>query len=93
LSEKYRIFETEQFIKDLNVLKGKFKEKIYKKITNNIYQTLKNNPYYGKNIKKLKSWQPETWRYRIQNFRLFYEIDKSEKTVYIISFDQRKEAY
>jgi mRNA interferase RelE/StbE len=38
-------------------------------------------------------YKPETWRYRIGKYRLFYVIDENEKTVYILSIDLRKEAY
>ena len=50
-------------------------------------------PHFGNNIKKLKNWKPETWRCRIGDFRLFYEIDNRELIVSITVIDNRKDAY
>ena len=83
MSNNFKIFETDQFINNLDKIKGKTRKKIYKKITDYIYPQLKENPYYGKNIKKLINWSPETWRYRLGDFRIFYEIDKVERIVFI----------
>lgn len=89
----YKVFETNQFVMDLDRIKGKVKNKIYCKITNYVYPQIKENPHYGINIKKLINWIPETWRYRISNYRLFYEINDKEKIVYITAFEIRKNAY
>lgn len=48
---KYKIAETETFEKKINTLKYKF---LYKKIKEYIYPILRENPYFGPNIKKLK---------------------------------------
>ncbi len=93
MSDNYKIFETEQFIKSFNKIKGKSQAKIYVKILNYIYSQLKNNPYYGKNIKKLRNWSSETLRNRSGDFRIFYEINENEKIVFITSFEKRKDAY
>ena len=70
----FKIFETDQFLKDLKKLDKPEKMRLYSKILNTIYPQLKNNLYFGKNIKKLKAYSPDTWRYRIGSLRLFYEI-------------------
>ena len=93
LPENYRVFETDQFLNDLDRIRGKKQEKLYHKISNYVYPQIKNNPYYGMNVKKLKDWDPETWRYRIGNYRLFYEIDEIEKIISIIAFEIRGNAY
>lgn len=90
---KYRIFETSQFTDDLNQIKGKKQHKLYSKIKNYIYPQLKDNPYYGLNIKKLKNYRPETWRYRIGDYRLFYDINDNEKIISLIALDTRQDAY
>jgi len=74
----YKIFETDNFLKNLDKIRGKNRTLIGKKLLGIIYPQLKIQPYYGNNIKKLKNYTPETWRYRIGNFRLFYEIENSE---------------
>ncbi|MFA4923824.1 MAG: type II toxin-antitoxin system RelE/ParE family toxin [Ignavibacteriaceae bacterium] len=66
---------------------------IKKKLLQYIYPQLRDEPHYGNNIKKLVNHKPETWRYRIGKYRLFYIIDEREKTIFITSLDLRKDAY
>ncbi|MBN2372916.1 type II toxin-antitoxin system RelE/ParE family toxin [bacterium] len=83
----FKIFETNQFLKDLEQdFKGQ-QERIKKKLIAYVYPQLRQNPYFGKNIKKLKDYNPETWRYRIGDYRFFYEIDVNKKVVYMIAVD------
>ena len=89
----FKIFETDQFLKDLKKLDKPEKMRLYSKILNTIYSQLKNNPYFGKNIKKLKAYNPDTWRYRIGSLRLFYEISDKEKIAYIITIEYRGSSY
>jgi len=89
----YRIFETRQFIKDLNKIKGKLHKKLKEKLKDYVYPQLRNQPHFGNNIKKLVGWMPETWRYRIGNYRVFYEIDEEEKIIFILTIDTRESAY
>jgi len=44
-------------------------------------------------IMKLIDYKPETWRYRISRYRLFYVIEESEKVIYMLSIDLRKDVY
>lgn len=89
----YRIFETNQFIDDLENVGLNLRKKIYNKIKSYAYPQLSINPYYGKNIKKLINYNPPTWRYRIGDYRLFYEIDQNNNTIYIIAIEIRDKAY
>ncbi|MCX6347768.1 MAG: type II toxin-antitoxin system RelE/ParE family toxin [Actinobacteria bacterium] len=89
----FKIFETDQFLKDLKKLDKPEKMRLYSKILNTIYPQLKNNPYFGKNIKKLKAYNPDTWRYRIGSLRLFYEISDKEKIAYITTIECRGSSY
>jgi mRNA interferase RelE/StbE len=90
---KFRIFEADQFIEDLSQdFKGQG-ERIRKKLSQYVYPQLRNNPYFGKNIKKLKNYEPETWRYRIGRYRFFYEIEEKERIVYMIAAESRKNSY
>lgn len=68
-------------------------ERIRKKLLEYVYPQLRNNPYLGKNIKKLKNYKPDTWRYRIGDYRFFYEINEKERVVYMIAADSRKDSY
>jgi mRNA interferase RelE/StbE len=89
----YRVFEAENFIKDFDKIKGKNKLLVENKLFDKLYPHLKEEPHYGNNIKKLKNYKPETGRYRIGNYRVFYEIDEDEKIVYIIGISTRQNAY
>jgi mRNA interferase RelE/StbE len=90
---KFKIFETDQFLHDLSRDFEGQGEKIAKKLRDYIYPQLRDNPYFGKNIKKLKNYQPETWRYRIGSYRFFYEVDEKEGVVYMLAVDARKDSY
>ena len=90
---KFRIFETTQFQSDKEKLPKKMKTTIENKLEGYVYPQLSKEPNCGLNIKKLKNYSPPTWRYRIGDYRIFYEIDETEKIVFILSIDQRKDAY
>ena len=90
---EYKIFETKRFLDDLDDLDANPRKKIYHKISDYVYPQLRVNPYYGKNIKKLTDYSPPTWRYRIGDHRLFYEIDQKERIIYIIAIEIRHRAY
>jgi len=50
--------------------------KLYKKIKEIAYPQLKQNPFFGNNIKKLKSEFEGI--YRFGNYRIFYRIEKEK---------------
>lgn len=89
----FKIFETNQFLEDLEQEFSGQKERIKRKLDSYAYPQLKQQPYFGKNIKKLKDYKPETWRYKIGDYRFFYEIDDHKKIVFMISADNRADAY
>jgi mRNA interferase RelE/StbE len=65
----------------------------YFKIKGNIYPVLRNSPFLGPNIKRLKGELSTIYRYRIGAYRLFYTIDFEKKLVLILDFMPRKDAY
>ena len=83
---KYRIAETETFEK-------KIKSTKYKKIKEYVYPILRENPYFGSNIKKLKGNYKDLYRFRIGDYRLFYKISEDTVIVFIIDIETRKDAY
>ena len=89
----FRIFETDQFNKDLNQLFGSLTNTPLTKLHTFVYPQLRIQPYFGKNIKKLRNYEPDTWRYRIRGFRFFYTIDERKKMVFMVSADNREGAY
>jgi len=90
---KYKIFETDTFREDLAGIcrsgLGRFKGKLLK----HIYPRLREEPHVGPNIKKLRGWDPPTWRVRIGDWRFFYEIDERERVVYMTAAYHRGKAY
>ena len=93
LLNKYRIFETDQFIRDLKSLSRSGLGKIEKKLREFVYPELGMHPRFGSNIRKLKGFSPDTWRYRIGNWRFFYEIDDDESIVFMTAASHRGTAY
>ncbi|MCZ7602076.1 MAG: type II toxin-antitoxin system RelE/ParE family toxin [Melioribacteraceae bacterium] len=89
----YRIFETEEFSKTRSKLIHPYQKLITKKLQNQIYPQLKDEPHFGKIIKKLVGYNPETWRYRVGKYRIFYIIDELERIVYLLHIELRKDAY
>jgi len=89
----FRIFQTDEFLKNLNKLQASEAEFLEKKLREYVFPQLRVEPFYGKNIKKLRNYTPETWRYRIGKYRLFYIVDPNEKIIYLLTMDLRKDAY
>ena len=89
----YRVFETDEFRSSLDRLDSEQKRFVESKLKKYVYPQIKEQPYYGTNIKKLQGYTPETWRHRIGQFRLFYGIDEHKRVVSIVTIDYRKNAY
>lgn len=89
----YRVFETSVFQEDQRSLPQPSRAKIEAKLRSYVYPQLRAQPHFGPNIKKLRDWKPEAWRYRIGPWRFFYEIDEERRTVFMTALDHRKEAY
>jgi len=90
---KYRIFETERFQKDLQHIAMSGQSKLRQKLQEFVYPQLRSHPHFGSNIKKLKGYKPDTWRYRIGAWRFFYEIDEQERIVFMLAASHRSSAY
>jgi mRNA interferase RelE/StbE len=88
--DKYKLAETETFSKKINTRKYSH---LYKRISEDVYPVLRNNPFFGVNIKKLKGEYKEIYRFRIGDYRLFYKVDEKEFIVFIIDIENRKDAY
>ena len=93
LLDSYRIFETEQFQKDVKQIALSGQQKVTKNLVKFVYPPLREHPHFGPHIKKLKGFEPETWRYRIGAWRFFYEIDDKENIVYMVAAWHRSSAY
>jgi mRNA interferase RelE/StbE len=91
--DRYRIFETKQFEKDLEHIAESGRKKVASKLRDFVYPQLRQHPHFGPNIKKLKDFTPDTWRYRIGAWRFFYEIDEEEKIIFMLAASHRSKAY
>lgn len=90
----YRLFETSSFRKDLEKYLPPEKQKtLLKKLGQLVYSQLREQPHFGSHIKKLKNYEPESWRYRVGDLRLFYSIDETNKVVILTALRWRKDAY
>ena len=92
-SSDFRIFETNEFLKkqkQLTLIDSRF---IQQKRVDYVYPQLRKDPFFGLNVKKLKGYTPEIWRYRIGRFRVFYMVDQAEQIVSILSVDNRRDTY
>ncbi len=86
----FQIAETETFEEELKALRL---QQRFDKAKKTIYSMLKDNPYYGNNIKKLKGNYAGLYRYRLGDYRLIYSIDEDEQIVFMLHAVQRKDAY
>ena len=91
--DKYKIFETDEFLKKIRKFPQQDVNFIRKKLNEYVYPQMRIEPYLGLNIKKLRDYDPPIWRYRTGKYRLFYFIDSKEKTVFMLSADLRRDAY
>ncbi len=90
MSNRFEIAETETFQRSIS--KKEF-SKIYNKIKTYVYPQLRISPFFGKNIKKLKGEFKDVYRYRIGEYRLFYQIDEKQILIFIMDIVKRKDAY
>lgn len=90
MSNRFEIAETETF---QSAISKKEFVKIYNKIKTYVYPQLRINPFFGKNIKKLKGEFKDIYRYRIGEYRLFYQIDEKQILIFIMDMVKRKDAY
>ncbi|KIE17428.1 plasmid stabilization protein [Smithella sp. SC_K08D17] len=87
---RFEIAETETFQRAIS---KKDISKIYNKIKTYVYPQLRINPFFGKNIKKLKGEFKDVYRYRIGEYRLFYQVDEKQILIFIMDIVKRTDAY
>lgn len=77
---RFRIFETEEFDRRVDALNRGDAEFIRRKLKSYVHPQLRNEPFFGRNIRKLRGYEPDTWRYRIGRSRLFYVVDQDNRS-------------
>lgn len=90
---EFRIFETEEYGKTLGKIPVPETRFLRRKLDEYVYPQLRVGPFFGTNIKKLRGYSPDTWRYRIGRFRIFYTVDMDDQVVFILAIDLRRDAY
>ena len=89
----FAIFETDHFARDLKQIARAGHPDVLRKLQTVVYPQLKHHPHFGPHIRKLKHYEPETWRYRIGAWRFFYEIDDRDRLVLMTTASHRGSAY
>ena len=90
---EFRIFETDEFLKKLKKISSRDYVFLKRKLNSFVYPQLKVEPFWGNNIKKLQGYTPDTWRYRVGKFRIFYIVDQEEQIIYLLTVENRKNTY
>lgn len=89
----YRIFETKEFSATLRDLGDATARRIETKLRTHVYPLLSKNSRFGPNIKRLRGYQPPTWRYRVSDYRFLYTIDEQEKIISMLIAVHRRDVY
>ena len=92
-SYQYRVFETDEFVSKLEALPGRQARTIRGKLRSYVYPQIRAQPFYGANIRKLRGFATDVWRYRIGKFRVFYTVDEDDRVVSLVTIEHRKDAY
>lgn len=83
----YKIFWKEKALKQLSKIHWHIASTIRDKAENYLSQEPRGNS------KLLTGGHKGLWRYRVDDYRIFYEINEVEKTITIASIDHRSKAY
>jgi mRNA interferase RelE/StbE len=89
----YNLFETDEFLKSIDWLQKRDKALVQAKLREYVYPQIKSEPHFGINIKKLRGYLPDTWRYRIGSYRIFYTMDDNDQLILLLVVESRDRAY
>jgi mRNA interferase RelE/StbE len=89
----FRVFETRQFQRDMEALGPDVRDRLEKKLRSHVYPHLARSPRFSPNVKRLRGFEPPTWRYRIGDWRFFFSIDDAKQIVSMLAADHRSRAY
>jgi mRNA-degrading endonuclease RelE of RelBE toxin-antitoxin system len=82
---EYRIFETEAYLNGLDKLSETDRERVQKNLSDYAHPLLREQPFLGANIPRLRGYSPKVWLYRIGPFRLFYTVDDEACVVSVLT--------
>lgn len=83
MPKQYRLVPTRTFLKSIEKLDKQTKNRVA-----NALQALKDNPFRGK---KLTNKTPGTWRIRVGDYRIRYDIENEDIILYLVR--HRKDIY
>ena len=89
----YRLFETDEFLSQLERLPSPQATAIRAKLRSHVYPQIRTQPFHGANIRKLRGFAVGVWRYRIGNYRIFYTVHEDDRVVSLVTIEHRKDAY
>ena len=86
---KYKIQKTKKYFKNLKEIDPTFQKRIEEAIEENL-----SDPYLCPNCQKLTlPTHGATYRLRVGNYRVFYNIDENNKAVIVYRVEKRSNAY
>ena len=83
MPKQYRLVPTRTFLKGIEKLDKQTQKRIAEAL-----QALKDNPFHGK---KLTNKTTGTWRIRVGDYRIRYDIENEEVILYLVR--HRKDIY
>jgi len=89
----YRIFETASFLEDLEAAPASQRSRLAAKLNGYVYPFLRRAPREHPQARLLRDHHPETWRWRVGDWRVFYEIDDETRIVLMTALALRRHAY
>ncbi|MCX6594556.1 MAG: type II toxin-antitoxin system RelE/ParE family toxin [Acidobacteria bacterium] len=87
----FEVAETHEFRRLLAQFPAADRRRLEQKLASYVYPILRVNPLSGPNIKRLVGFSPATWRYRVGEFRVFFEVH--DNLVIITAVHRRRDAY
>ena len=89
----YRILETPTFLEDLAAAPSFQRLRLAAKLNGYVYPFLRRAPRDHPQARLLRNYQPETWRWRMGDWRAFYQLDDEARLVLMVSLALRRDAY
>lgn len=90
---EYRIFETASFLDDLAAAPAAERARLRRKLTDYVYPCMRRSPRSHPQARCLRGVAPETWRWRLGDWRAFYQVDDADGVVSLLALSLRRDAY
>jgi mRNA interferase RelE/StbE len=90
---EYRILETPAFLEDLAAVPAFQRSRLSAKLNGYVYPFLRRAPRDHPQARLLQGYQPETWRWRMGDWRAFYQLDDAGGVVMMVALALRRDAY